>query len=214
MYDELKQQICEIGQRIYNRNMVAANDGNISIKVADDRFLCTPTGVSKGFMTPEMISLVDYDGNVVEQGNFKPSSEIKMHLKVYEMKSDVHAVVHAHPQYATAFAICHKPLDMAFLPEAIVSLGTVPLADYGLPSTDEIPRAIEKHVKGHNALLLANHGALTWGCDILEAYHRMEQLEFLASITFKAMALGTPKEFSEFELERLYKLREQIEAGK
>ena len=121
---EIKKQICEIGKRIYNRNMVAANDGNISVKISDNEFLCTPTGVSKGFMTPEYICKVDRDGNVIQANKgFKPSSEIKMHMRVYQKRPDVGAVVHAHPTFATAFAIAGIPLTQPIMPEAVISLG-------------------------------------------------------------------------------------------
>ena len=121
---EIKKQMCEIGRRIYNRGMVAANDGNISVKLSDHEILCTPTGVSKGFMTPEYICKVDENGNVLEANpGFKPSSEIKMHLRVYKKRKDVRSVVHAHPLYATTFAIVGKPLFQPIMPEAVISLG-------------------------------------------------------------------------------------------
>ena len=142
---EIKKQICDIGKRIYDRGMVAANDGNISVKISENEFLCTPTGVSKGFMTPEYICKVDRDGNVIQaNGNFKPSSEIKMHMRVYKHRPDVGAVVHAHPSYATSFAIAGIPLTQPIMPEAVIGLGCVPIAPYGTPSTMEIPDAIEK----------------------------------------------------------------------
>ena len=144
---EIKKQICDIGKRIYNRNMVAANDGNISVKISDNEFLCTPTGVSKGFMTPEYICKVDAKGNVLQaNGEFKPSSEIKMHMRVYEKRPDVNAVVHAHPTYATSFAIAGIPLTQPIMPEAVIALGCVPIAEYGTPSTNEIPDAVEKYL--------------------------------------------------------------------
>ena len=142
---EIKKQICDIGRRIYNRNMVAANDGNISVKLNDNEFLCTPTGVSKGFMTPEFICKVDRQGNVIQANpGFKPSSEIKMHMRVYEKRPDVGSVVHAHPIYATSFAIAGIPLTQPIMPEAVISLGCVPIAEYGTPSTMEIPEAMIK----------------------------------------------------------------------
>ena len=142
---EIKKQICDIGRRIYNRNMVAANDGNISVKLNDNEFLCTPTGVSKGFMTPEFICKVDAQGNVIQANpGFKPSSEIKMHMRVYEKRPDVGSVVHAHPIYATSFAIAGIPLTQPIMPEAVISLGCVPIAEYGTPSTMEIPEAMIK----------------------------------------------------------------------
>ena len=138
---EIKKQICDIGRRIYNRNMVAANDGNISVKLNDNEFLCTPTGVSKGFMTPEFICKVDAKGNVLQANpGFKPSSEIKMHMRVYEKRPDVGSVVHAHPIYATSFAIAGIPLTQPIMPEAVIALGCVPIAEYGTPSTMEIDR--------------------------------------------------------------------------
>ena len=132
---EIKKEICEIGKRIYNRGMVAANDGNISVKLDDNTFLCTPTGVSKGFMTPDMICKVDKNMNLKEPNKWKPSSEFKMHLRVYQERPDVKAVVHAHPPIATSFAIAGIPLDKLIMPEAVIFLGGVPLAEYGTPST-------------------------------------------------------------------------------
>ena len=144
---EIKKQICDIGKRIYNRNMVAANDGNISVKLNDHEFLCTPTGVSKGFMTPEFICKVDENGNVIQANKgFKPSSEIKMHMRVYQKRPDVGAVVHAHPTFATSFAIAGIPLTQPIMPEAVIALGCVPIAEYGTPSTMEIPDNLEKYL--------------------------------------------------------------------
>ena len=160
---EIKKQLCDIGKRIYNRNMVAANDGNFSVKVAENEYLCTPTGVSKGFMTPEFICKVDGKGNVIQANpGFKPSSEIKMHMRVYEKRPDVGSVVHAHPIYATSFAIAGIPLTQPIMPEAVIALGCVPIAEYGTPSTMEIPDNLEKYLPYFDAVLLENHGALTY----------------------------------------------------
>ena len=208
---EIKKQICDIGKRIYNRNMVAANDGNISVKLNDNEFLCTPTGVSKGFMTPEYICKVDADGNVIQaNGNFKPSSEIKMHMRVYKHRPDVNAVVHAHPTYATSFAIAGIPLTQPIMPEAVIALGCVPIAEYGTPSTDEIPDAVEKYLPYYDAVLLESHGALTFSDSLLAAYHKMESVEFYAELLFKARLLGGPKEFSEERVQQLYEIRRKF----
>ncbi len=205
---ELKQQLCEVGRRIYNRGMVAANDGNISAKIGPNEFLCTPTGVSKGFMTPDMICKVDAEGNVIEANNsYKPSSEIKMHLRVYKKRPDVMSVCHAHPIYATSYAIAGIELTEKIMPEAIIFLGEVPIAPYGLPSTPEIPDAVEPYFEYYDAVLLENHGALTWGQDIFAAYFKMESLEFYAQLAFNAKMLGGAKELSEHEVSRLYELR-------
>ncbi len=207
---EIKEQICDIGKRIYNRGMVAANDGNISVKLSDNEYLCTPTGVSKGFMSPDYICKVDKEGNIIySNGNFKPSSEIKMHMRVYAERSDVKSVVHAHPMYATGFAIAGIPLDQPIMPEAILALGTVPIAPYGTPSTMEIPNAVSKFLQTYDAVLLENHGALTYADSLLAAYHKMESVEFYAQLLFISKQLGGPKEIPEKEVEKLIEMRQQ-----
>ena len=194
---EIKKQICDIGRRIYSRNMVAANDGNISVKLNDNEFLCTPTGVSKGFMTPEYICKVDREGNVIQANpGFKPSSEIKMHMRVYEKRPDVGSVVHAHPIYATSFAIAGIPLTQPIMPEAVISLGCVPIAEYGTPSTMEIPDNLEKY--------------LTWSTDLNAAYMKMESVEFYAQLLYQSKVLGGPKEFDEKNIKKLYEIRRKF----
>lgn len=208
---EIKKEICDIGKRIYNRNMVAANDGNISVKLSDNEFLCTPTGVSKGFMTPEYICKVDAQGNVIQaNGNFKPSSEIKMHMRVYQERPDVRSVVHAHPVYATSFAIAGIPLTQPIMPEAVIALGCVPIAKYGRPSTMEIPDAVSEYVQYFDAVLLENHGALTYSDSLLSAYLKMESVEFYAQLLYQSRMLGGPKEFTPQQVEDLYEIRRQF----
>ncbi len=208
---EVKQRICEIGKRIYNRNMVAANDGNISVKLNEEEFLCTPTGVSKGFMTPEYICKVDAQGNLIEANDgFRPSSEIKMHMRVYEKRPDVGAVVHAHPVFATSFAIAGIPLKQPIMPEAVITLGWVPIAPYGTPSTEEIPDAVEPFLDNFDAVLLENHGALTWSTDLIAAYMKMESVEFYAELLYRSRMLGGPKEFNQDQIEKLYEIRRQM----
>ena len=208
---EIKKQICDIGKRIYDRNMVAANDGNISVKLNDNEFLCTPTGVSKGFMTPEFICKVDADGNVIQANKgFRPSSEIKMHMRVYKKRPDVGSVVHAHPTFATSFAIAGIPLTQPIMPEAVIALGCVPIAPYGTPSTMEIPDAVEPYLEHFDAVLLESHGALTWSTDLLAAYMKMESVEFYAELLYKARQLGGPKEFSPENVQKLYEIRRKM----
>ncbi|MCM8710034.1 class II aldolase/adducin family protein [Clostridium sp. SYSU_GA19001] len=208
---EVKKQICEIGKRIYNNGFVAANDGNISVKISDNEFLCTPTGVSKGFMTPDMICKVNAKGEVLAaSGKYKPSSEIKMHLRVYAERPDVKSVVHAHPPYATSFAIAGIPLNKPIMPEAVIALGCVPIAEYGTPSTEEIPDAVAKYLDNYDAVLLENHGALSWGGDLISAYYKMESLEFYAKLTFISTLLGGPKELSEDQVQTLYGIRKKL----
>jgi L-fuculose-phosphate aldolase len=212
---EAKEMICEIGRRVYNRNYVAANDGNISVKVGPNEIWTTPTGVSKGYMTPDMMVKMDLSGNVLA-GNLKPSSEVKMHLRVYNENPEVNAVVHAHPPVATSFAIAGIPLDKPVFPEAIVLLGIVPVAPYALPGTQEVPDSIAPYCKTHNAVLLANHGALTWGRDLMEAYFRMESLEHYATILmYSNNILKKANELNSSQIADLIKIRESmgIKAG-
>ncbi len=209
--EEIKIEICEIGKRIYNKGMVASNDGNISVKISENEFLCTPTGVSKGFMTPEYICKVDKEGRVIEANpGYKPSSEIKMHMRVYKERPDVVSVVHAHPMYATGFAIAGIPLTQPIMPEAVITLGSVPIAEYGTPSTEEIPDAVSKYLPYYDAVLLENHGALTYGDSLLNAYHKMESVEFYAQLLYIARQLGGPKELSEEQVQKLYGIRRQF----
>ena len=208
---EIKKQMCEIGKRVYDRGMVAANDGNFSVKLNENEFLCTPTGVSKGFMTPEYICKVDAKGNVIQANKgFKPSSEIKMHMRVYKERPDVQSVVHAHPLYATSFAIAGIPLTQPIMPEAVIALGCVPIAKYGTPSTEEIPDAVSEHLQYFDAVLLENHGALTYSDSLLAAYHKMESVEFYARLLYQSNMLGGPQELSNAQVEKLYDIRRQF----
>lgn len=209
--EAIKEQICDIGRRMYQRNMVAANDGNISVRLSEHEILCTPTGVSKGFMTPEYICKIDETGKILEaNGNFRPSSETKMHLKVYERRSDVQAVVHAHPMFATAFAICGIPLTKPIMPEAVVNLGAVPIAPYATPSTEEVPQSIEAFLMDHQAILLANHGALAWGKDLMSAYYKLESLEFYAELLYRTRQLGGARALEGEQLEKLYEVKRKL----
>ncbi len=207
---EIKKEICEIGRRIYQDGFVAANDGNISVKVDDNTFFVTPTGVSKGYMTPDMICKVDKDLKLKEPNKWKPSSEAKMHLRVYQERPDVNAVVHAHPPIATSFAIAGIPLDKLIMPEAVIFLGGVPIAEYGTPSTMEIPDSLMPYIQDYDAILLANHGALSFGCDLNTAFFRMESTEFYAKLLMYARLLGGEKEIPCGEVKKLIELRKNF----
>ncbi|MCL2089049.1 MAG: class II aldolase/adducin family protein [Oscillospiraceae bacterium] len=204
--NEIREYICEIGRRIYANGFVAANDGNISVKESDDVFYTTPTGVSKGYMTPDMIIKVDCNGKTLE-GRLRPSSEIKMHLRIYKERPDAAAVVHAHPPTATGFAVAGIPLDKLTMPEAVIFLGTVPLVPYGTPSTEEIPDALSPFLQRYDAFLLANHGALTIGSDLTSAYFKMETLEHYAKVSLTARQLGEERELAEEEIAKLIEVR-------
>jgi L-fuculose-phosphate aldolase len=201
----LRQQICDVGRRMYEKNFVASNDGNISVRLDVGRVLTTPTGVSKGFMTPESMVIVNLDGRPLSAG--KPSSEIPMHLFVYRERPDVQAVVHAHPLHATGFAAAGLSLAECITAEIIVTLGSIPLAPYGTPSTPKLPETLRPFIHHHDAFLLANHGAVTVGKDLWEAYYKMERLEHYAHIIFISRQLGGEKILPKADVEELLSLR-------
>ncbi len=204
--DKLRADIVEVGRRLYARGYTASNDGNISVRLDAGRLLMTPTNVCKGFMDPAMMCITDLAGKKLS-GERNPSSEIQMHLEVYRQRPEIQAVVHAHPPVATAFAVAGIPLDRAVLAEVVTTLGSVPIAEYATPSTQELPQAVAKYVKAHDGMLLANHGALTLGADLFAAYYKMETIEHFANISFVARMLGGERLLSREEVVRLQGLR-------
>ena len=204
--EQLRAEIVEAGRRLYARGFVASNDGNISARLDESRLITTPKSVSKGFMTPDMMVIVDHEGKKVS-GDRDPSSELPMHLEIYRNRPDVHAVVHAHPPLATGFAVAGIPLTRAVLAEVVTTLGSIPIAEYATPSTEELPAAVRKYVKAHDGLLLANHGALALAGDVMAAYYRMETIEHFAKISLVARTLGRENLLSRGEVDRLQGLR-------
>ena len=204
----LKQDIVEVGKRMYARGYVASNDGNISARLDDNKVLVTPTGISKGFMKPEDLVVINMEGKVLS-GAKKPSSEILMHLQVYKDRPDVNSVCHTHPPYATGFAVAGIPLDKCVLPEVVITLGSIPLIEYGTPGTKELYQPVTKQIKDHDAFLLANHGALTVGNDVFNAYYKMETLEHFAQIAFIAHQLGYVNTLSKEQVQKLKDQREK-----
>jgi len=177
----IREEIIEIGRRMYEKGYVVANNGNISVRSGNSTVWVTPTGVSKGYMTGDMLVRMKLDGSVID-GTCKPSSEVKMHLRVYCENPSVNAVVHAHPPFATAFAASGLSLGEPLLSETVMLLGNVPLVPYSAPGTQEVPDAIAPYCNTHVALLLSNHGVLTWGGSLMQAYFRLEELEQTAKI--------------------------------
>ncbi len=204
--EALRADIVEVGRRLHERAYVASNDGNISVRLDGDRVLTTPKGVSKGFMTPDMMVVTDLDGRKLA-GERDPSSELLMHLAVYRRRSDISAVVHAHPPVATGFAVAGIPLDRAVLAEVVTTLGSIPIADYGTPSTQELADAVDSHIAVHDGLLLANHGAITVADRLMPAYYKMETVEHFARISVVARLLGRERLLSREEVNRLQELR-------
>lgn len=179
---EAKKMILEIGRRMYMKNFVAANDGNISCRVDDETIWTTPTGISKGFMSEDDMVKMRLDGTIIKQGKREPSSEVKMHMRIYKERKDAGAVCHAHPPVSTSFAVAGIALNQAIYPEAIVNLGTVPCVHYEVPGSQRLPNSIAPYIRDYNALLLSNHGAVTWGTSLMEAWYRLESLEHYAMI--------------------------------
>lgn len=207
-YQEIREQICDICYKMWQLGWVAANDGNVSVKLEDDLFLATPTGMSKAFITPEKLLLINGRAEIVEAlEGLRPSSEIKMHLRCYADRPDVGAVIHAHPPGATGFAVAHKPMDMYNMIEDVSVIGSVPLTPYGTPSTYEVPEAIAPYLQEHDVMLLENHGALAVGADPITAFYRMESLELWAKITINAVILGGSHDISRENIQKLIDLR-------
>jgi L-fuculose-phosphate aldolase len=194
--------LIEICHRLYEKNFVSATDGNVSVRLENNNFLTTRTGINKGMVTEEDLIEVDLRGKVIS-GNNKPSTELAMHLYIYSNRPDINAVVHAHPPYATGFATARQPLTGCLLPEVIVGLGAIPLAEYATPSTSEVLKSIEPFVNQADAILLANHGVVTYGKDLLDAYFKMEKVEHAAHITFVSRMLGGEKLLTKEEIEKL-----------
>lgn len=206
--EQIKEQICDVCHKMWQLGWVASNDGNVSARLEDGRILATPTGMSKAYITPETLILMDLAGNVLEAGEgYRPSSEIKMHLRCYQKRDDVFGVVHAHPPGATGFAVAHKAMDMYNMIESVVTVGSVPLTPYGTPSTMEVPDAIEPYLEEHDVMLLENHGALAVGTSLLTAFYRMESLELWAKTTINAVILGGSCDISRENIEKILNLR-------
>lgn len=205
---EVRKNIIDICKRMWLLGWVAANDGNVSQMLSDKTIIVTPTGISKSMMDEDALVKIDIDGNILQaKEGYKPSSETKMHLRCYKDRDDVKGVVHAHPPTATGFAVAHLDLDRYTMIESIVTMGSVPVTPYGTPSTNEVPDAIAPYLQEHDALLLANHGALTVGTDAYTAYFRMETLELQAKINLVAHQLGGEVEVDKKNIDRLIELR-------
>jgi L-fuculose-phosphate aldolase len=200
-HESEKAAIIEVGLRLYQKGLVTATEGNISVRVADGH-LVTASGVSKGSLTPEHVIFVDHDGHATP-GRLQASTEDLLHLAIYRRRPDVQAVVHAHPPAATAFAVAHIPLNPWILAEAVVVLGTVPLTRYATPGTAELANIVADGLAKGSAALLANHGAIAVGQTLTQAHHRMETLEHVARVAMMARLLGGTRELSSSDVDRL-----------
>ena len=204
--DSVRRDVVHVCQRLYERGLVAGTDGNVSVRVSREQILATPTGMCKGDVGADDLVACDLAGKQLG-GRRQLTTEIKIHLAVYAARDDVCAVVHAHPPFATAFAVAGLALDEKLMPEAYIAVGKVALTPYGTPSTDEVVEKIRPALLEHDALLLANHGAMTFGRDLPGAYHRMEALEQLARISFITRQLGSARALSAEEMAKLEAIR-------
>lgn len=207
---EHRQDIVEVGRRLYAKGCIAAADGNISVRLDSQRVLTTPSGCNKGRLGPEDLVVTDMSGRRL-YGTLDPSSELEMHLVMYHERPDVCAVVHAHPPHASGFAVAGLSMEQPLLSEVVLTLGTVPLAAYGTPTTSELAEAVRPYA-AFDGILLANHGALTVGSDLYQAYDRMETLEHSAHIYLVARLLGTERPLSDEHVARLREIRDRLQA--
>ena len=192
----------EIGRRLDAKGWVASNDGNLSVREPDGTFLVTASGARKGYLGRDQVLRVDADGRPL-RGSARPSSELGLHLSIYRERPEVRAVVHAHPPVSTAFAVAREPLDACVLPELVLTLGRIPIAPYATPGTAELGASVIDAIRAHDAVLLANHGAVTVGPDLETAYFTMERVEHGARIVFYAQLLGRVTALDRGEVERL-----------
>ena len=206
-----KRELLEIGRRMYAKNYIASNDGNLSIRVRSDEIWITPTGVSKGFIKKANLVRLRLDGTVLSQGEFAPSSEAKMHLQIYRENPDVMGVCHAHPIMSTSFAVAGVALNEPIYPEAMVNLGFVPCVHYATPGTQGVADSIAPYAKSHCAVLLANHGPVTWGRSLMEAWYRLEAVEHYAQIMFNTCyMMNKANRLSRAQIEEIAKIRQSL----
>lgn len=205
-----KNEIVEFGHLLYKQKLVSGTDGNLSVRLDDDRILITPSGKAKGRLSAENIVTVDINGKKL-QGTLNPSSEIAMHTFVYQNREDINACVHSHAPYATSFAVAGIELSEDVLPEVVLFIGGIPLTEYAPPGTDAVPKSLEPHIEKNNVFLLRNHGLLTIGKSIEEAYNRHEIVEHYARIVHLARQLGNVNSIPSEDFKRLEKMRQKLD---
>jgi L-fuculose-phosphate aldolase len=198
-----REEIVRFGRLLHQRGYVAATDGNLSVRIGSEMVLCTPTSVSKGMMSPEDMVLVDMHGRKVS-GARACSSEVAMHLLIYRLRPDVNGIVHAHPTTATGYAAAGMQMNEALISEVVLSLGAIPLASYGTPGTPELSDALEPLIPNHDAIIMANHGVVTYGDTLLRAYMNMETVEHFAKISLVSHILGRQHPLDEKQVEKLF----------
>lgn len=209
---QAREWICEIGRRVYAKGFAAANDGNISQRLSDKEVLCSPTMVCKGFLKPSDLCVVDLEGRQL-RGQKKRTSEILLHLAIYKARPEVKAVVHCHPPHATAFAIAHEPIPKCVLPEVEVFLGEVPMAVYETPGTQRFAETVLPYVRHCNTIILANHGTVSFGPTLENAYWNTEIVDAYCRMLILAKQLGRVNYFSDEQTRELLDLKKKLGYG-
>src|SRR5437660_4196849 len=205
---QYRAEIARFCHLTYEKGYVASTDGNVSARLPDGHIMCTPTISNKGFVKPEDMVIIDMKAQKIK-GERKASSEIAMHLLIYEMRPDIHAVVHAHPPCATAYAAAGIPLNKALISEVVLALGCIPLAEYGTPGTPELSNELRPFVKNFDALLMSNHGVVTYGVNLEDAFNRMDTVEHFAKISIYTKILGRERLLSSEDVEKLWVQRQK-----
>lgn len=210
---QIKKEIAEIGHRIWQKGFCAGNEGNHSVRISDDRVLCTPTGISKGFLEPDDVCLIDMDGNMVEPNarGRQRTSEVKVHLAIYKHRPDIKAVIHSHPPHATAFAMAGIPLPQSIHPEAEIFLGHVPTAPYATPSTDDLPDSITPLIGPYtNSVLMGNHGTVNFSTDLIDTYYKLEILDAYCRILILTKQIGQVRQLDRPQMRDLLEVKQQF----
>lgn len=210
---QIKKEMCEIGQRIWQKGFCAGNEGNHSVRIGEDRYLCTPTGVSKGMLEPDDIITINGKGEAVERNRKgrRPTSEIKVHLAIYQSRDDIKAVIHSHPPHATAFAIAGIPLPEAVHPEAEVFLGKVKTAKYATPSTYDLPNSLIPLIDADTStLLMGNHGSVSFSHSLVDAYYRLEILDAYSKILLLVKQLGRINTLNDSQMRELLEVKQRF----
>ena len=203
---DARRDIVEAGRRMYMRGYICGNDGNLSARISDNVIIATPSGISKGFMSEDMLVKIDLDGNALS-GDLKPSSEIKMHIAIYKKSPDISAVCHAHPPVAATFAAAGVALDKALLQESVMLLGVIPVARYALPGSAELADGAAVYCLDYHGALLEHHGAVTWGGDIMHALYRMESVEYTATVAMYSRIMGFDLALDKDKIDELIAMR-------
>lgn len=209
---QIKKEMCEVGKRIWQKGFCAGNEGNHSVRISEDRVLCTPTGLSKGFLTPDMICTVDMDGKQVDTNNkYKRTSEVLVHLAIYKQRDDIKAVIHSHPPHATTFAIAGIPLPEGIHPEAEVFLGRVPVAPYATPSKQDLPDSITPLIGPQtNSVLMGNHGTVSFSHSLIDTYYKLEIIDAYCRILLLTKQLGHANVLDKDQMHELLEVKKNF----